>query len=169
MDQHIYLIGFMGTGKSTVSRSMSHLAGVPAYEMDKLIEKECGMKISDIFLKYGEVYFRDRETEMCRKIAQMSPAVVSCGGGAVLRTVNVELMKASGQIVLLTASVQTILARIGASENRPVLNGRMDEDSIRTLMNEREGAYRSACDLVVSTDGKTPDSIAAEILSLTAG
>lgn len=164
--QHLFLIGFMGCGKSTNAQKLCELTGAGRLEMDEEIVREQGMEISGIFEKYGEPYFRDLETELLKRLQERKPAVVSCGGGAVLRPENVALMKAAGKIVLLTAEPETIYSRVKDSTERPVLNGNMNLDYIRGLMEKRRPSYEGAADIVVSTDGRTAEEICREILRL---
>lgn len=166
MEKHIYLIGFMGSGKSTVSRRLNRLMQVKELDMDAEIVRENNMTIKDMFEQFGEQYFRDKETEMLQKIADSSPVIVSCGGGTVLRRENVEIMKKSGVIVLLTASPKTIYLRVRHSRNRPILNGHMNVEYIASLMEKRRAVYEAACDICVPTDDKCPEQIAEEILEL---
>lgn len=161
---HIYMIGFMGVGKTTVSRKLREITGMKEIDMDAEIVKKNGMSINDMFEKYGEAYFRDRESEMVKEIAEMKPAIVSCGGGCVLRPENVEAMKASGRIVLLTATPETVLSRVRHSSDRPILKGNMNTEFIAGLMEKRRAVYEAACDVAVVTDGKTPQKIAEEIV-----
>ena len=163
---HIYLIGFMGTGKSTVSKTLKELLRWKEIEMDDEIVRECGMEIPAIFEKYGENYFRDRETELLRKIAGEGAAIVSCGGGAVLRRENLEIMKDSGIIVLLSAKPETVYQRVKGHSSRPLLKDRMSVAGIAELMEQRREAYESACDRIVATDHKTPLQIGKEIVEL---
>ena len=164
MDRHIYLIGFMGTGKSTVSRELQKMLRIEEIEMDEWIAQESGMSIPQIFEKFGEEEFRNRESQIVQKIAALPPAIVSCGGGAVLRSENVARMKESGMIVLLTATPQTVYERVRKNQNRPVLKGNMNVSYISELMEKRRSCYEDACDVVVATDGKSPRKIASEIL-----
>lgn len=166
MEKHIYLIGFMGSGKSTVSRKLKKLMHVRELDMDAEIVRENQMSINDMFAQFGEEYFRDKETEMLRKIAESDPAIVSCGGGTVLRRENVDIMKKSGVIVLLTATPETIYLRVRNSKDRPVLNGHMNVEYIASLMEKRREVYEAACDIRVSTDDKNQEQVAREILSL---
>lgn len=165
MKGHIYLIGFMGTGKSTVSKALKKKLGWKEIDVDAMIVKEQNMAISDIFSSYGEEHFRDIESEAMSRIGNMEAAIVSCGGGAVLRSQNVELMKKSGTIVLLTATAQTVYQRVRGSKDRPILNGHMNVGYIEQLMDKRRSIYQKACDVSIATDGKTPDKIAGEIIS----
>ena len=165
MKQHIYLIGFMGTGKTTISHKLQQLTQAEEIDMDVWIVEKNGMSINDMFEKYGETYFRDRETDAVREIADYAPAIVSCGGGAVLRDENTQMMKETGKIVLLTATPETIYERVKNSTDRPLLNGNMNVEHIASLMEKRRELY--ANDIKVATDGKTPDEIAEEILKIT--
>ena len=160
----IYLIGFMGTGKSTVAKELAGKLGAKCVEMDEQIERERQMKIAEIFEKYGEEYFRDLETELLRSFAGEEGLVVSCGGGSVLREENAGLMKESGCIVLLTASPETIYERVKNDTSRPVLNGNMNVSYISELMEKRRGRYESVADIRVATDGKSAGELCAEIV-----
>lgn len=166
MKQHIYLIGFMGTGKTTISHKLQQLTQAEEIDMDAWIVEKNGMSINDMFEKYGETYFRDCETDAVREIAGYAPAIVSCGGGAVLRDENTQMMKKTGKIVLLTATPETIYERVKDSTDRPLLNGNMNVEHIASLMEKRRELYVNACDIKVATDGKTPDEIAEEILAI---
>lgn len=164
IDFNLMLIGFMGTGKSTIAAKLKEALKVEQIEMDALIAEEAGMSIPDIFEKFGEAHFRDLETEMLRKFREKKPVVVSCGGGAVLRDENIEIMKGQGKIILLTATPETIYERVKDSNDRPVLNGNMNVAYISELMEKRRARYEMAADIVITTDGKSADEICNEIL-----
>ena len=166
LNEHIFLIGFMGCGKSTNARYLSKMVETEQMEMDQKIVEEQGMTITDIFSKYGEQHFRDLETELIRSMKEKAPMVVSCGGGAVLREENVSLMKECGKIVLLTAAPETIYERVRYSTDRPILNGNMTVEYIAELMDKRKPKYEAAADVVVSTDMKNTREICEEILFL---
>ena len=112
MTKNIALIGFMGTGKSTVSHYLGKRMGLEEIEIDEMIVKAEGMPITDLFAKFGEAYFRDCESKAIQKLQDKKKAVISCGGGAVIREENVINLKKSSWIVLLDASPETILARL---------------------------------------------------------
>lgn len=162
--QNIFLIGFMGAGKSTVARELVEKLGFPLIEMDEQIVKEQGMPIRAIFETKGEAYFRDLETKLIRSLGGQEPTVVSCGGGVAMRQENVDSMKESGKVVFLTATPQTIYGRVKDSSDRPILNGHMNVDYIAGLMEKRRPMYENAADIVVATDGKTKEEIADEIV-----
>lgn len=160
----IFLIGFMGAGKSTVSHCFHRRYGMREAEMDSLIEQKEGISISRIFQEKGEEYFRDLETELLRKLSLEENLVVSCGGGTALRRENVDLMKRAGVVVLLTAEPDTIYRRVKDSASRPLLNGNMTLDYIRELLEARRPGYEASADFSVATDGRGAEDICQEIL-----
>ena len=164
MNRNIYLIGFMGVGKSTIGRLLSKEMKGQLIEMDETIEKEQGMTINEIFARYGETHFRDLECKLVERIAGEEGKIVSCGGGAVLRPLNVENMKKSGIIVFLSATPEKIYKRVRHATNRPLLNGNMNVEYIAGMMEKRRSLYESAADVTISTDKKTTVEIVKEIL-----
>ena len=163
LQKTLYLIGFMGSGKSTISRHLSQMLEVPKIEMDDLLAERAGKPITRIFAEDGEEVFRQMETELLREISAGEPVLVSCGGGVVLRPENVEIMKSTGTILMLSATPETIYGRVRYSNKRPILNGNMNVAFIAELMAKREPAYRAAADVTVSIDGKTSDVVAKEL------
>lgn len=161
---NIFLIGFMGCGKSTAARYINRYYDMEYIEMDKQIEEEQGLSISEIFAKRGEECFRRLETELLEKLQSSSGRVVSCGGGTAMREGNVELMRKQGKIVLLTASPETVYKRVKNTHNRPLLEGNMNEAYIRNLMDGRMPLYEAAADIVVETDRKGVSEICREIM-----
>ena len=107
-DFNLVLIGFMGTGKTTISNTLQHIFAMDVIEMDQMIEEREGMSISEIFETYGEQYFRDAETNLLIEMQERKNVVISCGGGTPLREVNVAEMKKNGKVILLTAEPETI-------------------------------------------------------------
>ncbi len=164
LKEHIFLIGFMGCGKSTNAACLAEMTGARQVEMDQMIVENEGMTIADIFKEKGEPYFRELETDLIKSFAGVKPAVISCGGGAVLKEENVRFMKECGKIVLLTAEPETIYERVKDSTERPVLNGNMNVGYIEELMEKRRPKYEAAADVTIATDGKTSEEICEEIL-----
>lgn len=162
--KNIMLIGFMGTGKSTVSAYLHNCLGLEEVDMDALIEENANMTIPQIFDQYGEEYFRDLETQTLIEVQKKHAQIVSCGGGIVLRDQNVTYMKENGKIVLLTATPQTVYERVKNSTNRPILNGNMNVQYIEQLMQKRKDRYLQCADIIIETDGKTVEEIASEII-----
>ena len=161
--KHIFLTGFMGTGKTTISGSLKELLHMDVIDMDQAIEDMEQMPIPEIFAQKGEEYFRQCETGFLRKLKEREGAIISCGGGVPLRDENVEAMKACGLVALLTASPETIYERVKDSHDRPLLEQNKTPEYIRELLDKREPYYKRAADLEVSTDGKSAGQIAEEI------
>ncbi|MCI5639880.1 MAG: shikimate kinase [Lachnospiraceae bacterium] len=164
LKEHIFLIGFMGVGKTTTSHKLSEKLGAKEVDTDAMIVEKEGKAISHIFEDEGEEYFRKVETETIEQLKQLDPAIVSCGGGMVMREENVEKMKAQGKIVLLTATPETIYEHVKDSTNRPLLNGNMNIPYITKLMDARAPKYQAAADAVIPTDGCTPEQVADKII-----
>lgn len=161
---NIFLIGFMGTGKSTVAKALKKETGAEIIEMDQLIAQRENLSIPKIFEEKGEAYFRNVETELLMELQSGEKTIVSCGGGVPMREKNVLEMKKSGKVVLLTALPETILERVRDNEDRPLLQNRKSVEGIRELMEQRREKYEAAADMMVATDGKSAETIAREIL-----
>ena len=166
-DCNIVLIGFMGSGKSTISAELHRLFAMDVIEMDQVIAERKGMSISEIFEVHGEEYFRNLETELLRELQNRKGVVISCGGGVPMRDENVVEMKKNGKVVLLTASPETILDRVKNNHDRPLLENNKNVDFIADLMKKRKSKYEAAADIVIQTDGKSASAICEEIMQLT--
>lgn len=164
LDYNLFLIGFMGAGKSTIAKTLQKELDMELIEMDERIVQEQGMSINDIFAQKGEDGFRDIESQLVIDIGAQENAIVSCGGGVVVRPQNVENMKKSGKIIFLTATPETILERVKNGKDRPLLNGHMNVEYISELMEKRRALYEGAADLQIATDGKTIGEICTEII-----
>lgn len=163
---NIVLIGFMGAGKSAVGKELSLLLEMELIDIDAYIEKEMKMTISDLFERYGEAYFRDREEEAVERISKRKNCIISCGGGVVLREKNIANLKKSGKVIFLEAKAETIYSRIQGDTTRPLLKGNMTIAAIQEKLKQRESHYQRAADFTVSTDHKTEREIAQEIIAL---
>ena len=164
--KNIFLIGFMGCGKSTMARLLAEQTGARLIEMDETIEEEAGMSINEIFKVHGEKHFRDLESALIVRIAKEGGAVVSCGGGAILRQENIDCMKENGRIVYLSATPETIYRRVRNSTNRPLLNGNMNVEYISSLMETRLPKYLGAADVMIKVDGKEKLEILNELRTI---
>ncbi len=165
---HIYLMGYRGSGKSTVGRLLAQRLGWPVIDTDDLIEAAAGSTIREIFEAEGEAGFRDREERAIAEVAALiSPHVVALGGGAVLRAANQRVLQASGQIVWLHGSAKLLSARIDADANtaqrRPQLSQRTGYDEVVEILAVREPIYRQLAKFTVFTDRKAPDEVMLEI------
>ena len=164
--KNIFLIGFMGCGKSTMAKLLAEKMGMTLVEMDETIEKEEGRTINEIFATDGENYFRDVESQLIVRIADEGGMVVSCGGGAILREENVENMKKNGMVIYFSATPETIYQRVKNSTNRPLLNGNMNVEYITQLMEKRISKYENAADKIIIVDGKEKPQVLEEMLEL---
>ncbi len=164
--KNIVLIGFMGTGKSTIAHCLSEVYGYEVLEMDEEIVRREGMSIPDLFETKGESYFRNLETSLLIEMQSRRGMVISCGGGAALREKNVEEMKKNGKVVLLTAQPETILERVKDDENRPLLKGNKNLEFIQDLMEKRREKYEAAADIMLAVDGKCVQDICSEMMEL---
>lgn len=164
---NLILCGMMGAGKTTVGVKIAETVGVRWYDTDDLIVENHG-RISDIFQRYGEEYFRKLETETIAKLSKKDGLVISVGGGLVLKEENVELLKRNGKIVYLRAGLETLEKRLGADCTRPLLqtNGETLRERLTRLLKERAPIYERVADYIVDVDGKTPEKIAAEAVVL---
>ena len=161
---NIFLIGFMGAGKSTISDYLKNALAMDVVEMDQCIVERQGMIISDIFETYGEEYFRELETNLLIEMQSQSNVVVSCGGGVPMRERNVVEMKKNGRVVLLTAKPETILERVKDNHDRPLLENNKTVPFIADLMEKRRAKYEAAADIVIQTDGKSELEICEELI-----
>ncbi|GEN52091.1 shikimate kinase [Halobacillus faecis] len=155
----IFLIGFMGSGKSTIAKMVSEKTNDPYIEMDQAIEEDEGMKIRDMFALKGEEYFRDKETEFLRNLKH--DVVLSTGGGVILREENRVLME-EGTVVYLKAEWATIVERLTGDTDRPLWKG--DNTEKKKRFDERLRLYEEAADVVINVDGKTPEEISEEVI-----
>ncbi|MBE5956826.1 MAG: shikimate kinase [Lachnospiraceae bacterium] len=165
LSKNIFLIGFMGTGKSTVARNLCEQHGFKIIEMDETIEEREGMSVSEIFSKKGESYFRQLETNLLIETQTQQGLVISCGGGVPLREQNVIEMKKNGMVFLLTAKPETIYDRVKDCHNRPLLENNMTVSFIAKLMEKRREKYEACADYVIYVDHKSVEEICEEILS----
>ena len=162
--KNIVLTGFMGTGKSEVSRELSKILGRKVIDIDTEIEKSQSMKISEIFKQSGEPGFRAIETEVIKNFSKNKNAIISTGGGAVLRQENVDALRENGVIICLTAAPETILKRTSNNNGRPLLQVEDPLKKIQELLKLRMPYYAKA-DKIIDTENKTPFEIAEEIIS----
>lgn len=163
-DYNIVLIGFMGSGKSTICRALSKVFAMDVIEMDQVIAEREGMSISEIFEVHGEEYFRNLETELLRELQSRKGIAISCGGGVPMREENVVEMKKNGKVILLTATPETILKRVKNNHDRPLLEHNKNVDFIRGLMEKRRAKYEAAADVIINTDDKSEFEICEEII-----
>ena len=166
------LIGYRGTGKTTVARLVAEQLGRASADADAELERRAGKSIKQIFADDGESAFRDLETEVLRDFVERTDDVLSLGGGVVMREENRQLLNAA-TVVWLTALPETIQTRISAdaktSQQRPNLTALGGLAEITTVLAQREPVYRDCADYIVATDNQMPAEVAAEVVCLLKG
>ncbi len=166
----ITLIGYRGSGKTTVARHLASRLGMPWIDSDDLIEQRAGCSIQDIFARDGEAGFRRMESDVIRELTGRESLVLATGGGAVLSETNRQRLKQAGPVVWLQASVQNLVARIGQDSRtagrRPSLTGRSVTEEVSAVLESRRKFYEDAATFTVSTDGRSTEDVAEQICRL---
>jgi shikimate kinase len=159
-DVNLYLVGFMGTGKTTVGRLVAQRLGFECIDSDREIERRAGRAIPEIFAGAGEAAFRKMELEFVESGHPSSRAVVACGGGLIVQPGLPELLRSRGVVICLHASIETILERTGRQSNRPLLDCDDPAARVRALFAEREPIYRSSGTLILTDERPLRDVVA---------
>ena len=158
--QRIYLVGFMGAGKSTVGRELSLKLHWPFLDLDTEIEKSEKRSVRGIFARFGEPHFRQLERDHLQRVSETPRAIIALGGGAYVDPANRSIVDTSGVSVWLNASLASVKRRVRPDGSRPLL---ADAEKARQLYAERLPSYRLAR-IHVLTDNRLPDAIAEEIV-----
>jgi len=164
MQRNIILIGFMGTGKSTIGRKLSRTFGYPLIDTDHLLVEKEGRPIPEIFAQDGEEAFRDLESNLLRSLAKHSGHIIATGGGIIGRPENRALLRDLGYVIWLIAKPSEILKRTSRNSNRPLLNSDDPEATIRALLKARTPLYRDTAHLAIETDQLSFDEVATGII-----
>lgn len=160
MKYNIILIGFMGSGKTSVGEYLAERLGFQFCDTDRLIEQKAGDTINHIFAVHGEEYFRSLETDLLKELKPvLEHTVLSTGGGLPLREVNSNLLKEMGYVVYLKASKQTTLERLAGDTTRPLLQGEDREQKVEKLLTGRIPIYEKAAHEVIVTDDRSVNDI----------
>ncbi len=162
--RNIVLAGFMATGKTSVGRRLAARLGYDFLDLDDLIEADAGAPIPQIFAGRGEAVFRELEARAVERVAHRRGCVVATGGGAIVNRRNLEALKQSGTVITLTADPDTILARIGPEDDRPMLWGGDRRARVRQLLEERAPAYAKA-DLILDTSARSVEEMVEHIVA----
>lgn len=163
--KNIVLTGFMGTGKTAVGNELSGMLDMELVDIDTEIELSQKKTINDIFKNHGEQHFREIETGVIKKFSEKENIIISTGGGAVLKTGNMDLLRKNSIIFCLNASPETIFERTSRSGDRPLLKVEDPMAKIKELLNYRMTFYEKA-GIMIDTDSKTPLQIAGEIMEI---
>ena len=162
--KNIVLIGFMGSGKTTLGLKLSYLLRMPVEDTDKLIERQEGRSITEIFADDGEAYFRELETEMLRKCGnQKYERILSVGGGTPVNPVNRPLLHQCGTVVYLRVSPEVVYERLKNDTTRPLLQCEDPLARIRELLEARDKIYTECADIILDADKGHSDELAEEL------
>ena len=163
MKSNLILIGFMGTGKTSLGKLLAEKLGRGFIDIDQKIEQDAGLSIPQIFEKYGEKYFRELEKNAVKEITQRRGLVIATGGGTIKDEENLRLLKNSGVIVCLTTEPEEILRRTERRGERPMLDAEEDRlTTIKKLLAERQQFYSQA-DYTIDTTDWSPLQIMNDI------
>ncbi|MFK7852459.1 MAG: shikimate kinase AroK [Granulosicoccus sp.] len=160
----IFLVGPMGSGKSTVGRALARKIGFRFVDSDREIEARCGVDIPTIFDYEGEAGFRDREARMIDELTQQAGIVLATGGGSVLREANRSNLKNRGHVILLQVDIKEQLRRVAFDSNRPLLQTENPAARLKALMEEREPIYNEVAHVTISTDSRRMYHVVSRIM-----
>ncbi len=160
---NLVIIGFMGTGKSSIGKILAQKLNYEFIDTDQLIETERHQKITQIFLEEGEAFFRSLENKLAGELSGLDQKVIATGGGWVLNPENLQLSRVNGYIISLTAKPEIIYERIKHETHRPLLASEDPLAKIKEIMSQRESLYRNG-DLVMDISLGTPEQIAERII-----
>lgn len=163
--RNIVLVGFMGTGKTTVGKLIAEKTGMPLIDMDSIIVERAGKSINDIFAKEGEAYFRQLERELAKELATTSGQIISTGGGIVLNPKNIADFEKTSLVVCLLADAKSVLDRVHHDASRPLLAGNK-EKKIIDLLETRRPLYESISHKIDTSGRPSPIPTAQEIIAL---
>lgn len=161
---NIFIIGPMGSGKTTIGRQLARKLDRDFYDSDHEIEKKTGVDISLIFEIEGEEGFRQRESRMLAELALNEASVIATGGGSILREENRKCLRDNGLVLYLKSSVEMLFERTRKDKKRPLLNTEDKMRTIRELMQAREHLYEELADIVISTDNQPIKQIIEQVL-----
>ena len=160
----IFLVGPMGTGKTTIGRQLAQALGLEFEDSDREIQRRTGVDIPTIFEYEGEEGFRIRERKVIADLVEVENQVLATGGGAVTDADNRRLLPARGFVIYLECSPEQQYDRTYKDKNRPLLQSDDPLESLKQLMTERDPLYREVADLVVSTEGRSASAVVKDIV-----
>ena len=161
---NIFLIGMMGSGKSSVGQSLSKYLNNTFYDLDKEIEKSFNLSIKDIFLEYGEDLFRKEEEKLLGELDKLSGLIVSTGGGIVISNINRTILK-KNKTYFLEANIEDMYERALRRENdRPILKG-MNVTQFKDLYEKRRNLYIESATKIINVDKKSTEDLAIDIVN----
>ncbi len=165
LDRPVVLTGFMGSGKSSVGKLLAESLDCSFIDLDSVIVEEAGKTINEIFTESGEGAFRKLESECLQKVLEKGVSVIASGGGVVVAESNRRLMRHSGYVINLSASLDSVLKRLAGATDRPLYSGQDAVNRVQKLMEERKQFYTDA-DIRIDTDNKSVEDVVSEILKV---
>ena len=167
---NLILVGYRGTGKSTVARELTLALRMPKVSFDEELQARANQSIPEIVAAHGWEYFRDLEQDLVAEFAQGSGRILDCGGGVVERSANVPALRAAGTVFWLTASTSSIVARISGGNARPSLTSSMTfTEEVDSVLHRRTPLYQNLAHVRIDTDHASPAAIVRQLLSLWPG
>lgn len=164
---NLVLIGYRGTGKSTVARLLATQLGMEVVSLDEEIVRQAGRSIPEIVAAHGWPHFRDLESEVTKRVCARDNLIIDAGGGVILRPENVAALRRSGKLFWLRASVPVIVGRIESGTQRPALTaGKSFTEEVEEVLRARTPLYQAAADYEIDTDALTPEETAAAVSRL---
>lgn len=163
MKKSVALIGFMGSGKTTVGPTLAHLLDVHFVDLDEAAVERAGMSVSEVFATEGEAGWRRRERDALVELAADKPLVLGCGGGVVLSQENRLTLRERYTTIYLSASIDTLTERLAEATDRPLLDVPEPKKEIERLSAQRLPIYEAVADIIVATDVRTPNEVAVEV------
>ena len=160
---NIYLCGMIGTGKTTIGSRLAHELDLPFYDLDQEMDRILGYSFHRLVQEKGWVAFRELEYAICKGLARRQKSLICLGGGTVRYEWNMDVLRGTGRIILLTACLDELARRVRAAERPRVNVGTTLENDLRTIWSESEEKYRRAADLTFGTDGKSVEEVVAEL------
>ena len=161
--KNIFIIGSMGSGKTSIGKMLAKNNNLSFLDTDHEIIRSCGYSIPDIFEKFGEEYFRNLETEQLRKMNTIENHVISTGGGIILKNDNKNLMQDLGIIIFLDINISCQIDRVKNRKNRPLLDNKNLEDNLLSLKKTRDPIYKKISNYIIDVSGKDKVQIINEI------